>query len=103
MYNDTLPTHFIQALCQRTLLKHFIQALYQSTLHKHFIKALYTSTLSKHFIQALYQGITKGTTKCIKTRYQDQVLRQGNATRYYDKIGISKSILEIPLKVLQMY
>ena len=55
------------------------------TLSKHFIKALYQSTLHKHFIQALYPSTL--SKHFIRALYQ----------------GISKSILEIPVKVLQRY
>ena len=65
--------------------KHFTQSLYPSTLHKHFIKALYTSTLAKHFTHALYRSTLH--KQFIQALYQ----------------GISKNMLEIPVKVLQMY
>ena len=63
--------------------------LYQSTLHKQFIKALYTSTLSKHFTQHF-----------IKAR-QTSTLSKHLIHALYR--GISKSIFEIPVKVLQRY
>ena len=77
--------HFTQALYRSTLHKHFTKALYTSTLSKHFTQALYPSTLHKHFIQALYQSTL--------SKHFIQSLFQGN----------SKSVLEIPVKVLQRY
>ena len=104
---STLHKHFIQALYTSTSSKHFTQALYQSTLHKHFIKALYTSTLSKHFIQALYpstlhkhfiQALYKSTLSkhFIKALYQSTLSKHFLQALYQ---GISKQILEIPVKV----
>ena len=51
----------------------------------HFTQALYLCTLHKHFIQALYTSTL--------SKHFTQALYQ----------GISKSILEIPVKVLQRY
>ena len=53
------------------------------TLSNHFIKALHQSTLHKHFIKALYTSTL--SKHFIQALYQ----------------GVSKSILEIPVKVLR--
>ena len=115
LYRCTVHKHFIQALYTRTLSKHFTQALYKHTLHEHFtqaryistfIQALYTSTLSKHFTQPPYQSIlhnhlikaldtntlSKHFIEVFLTHFRHtcqgitKVVRQGNKTRYYDKI-----------------
>ena len=61
--------------------KHFIQALYP----KHFIQALYQTIWSQHFIQSLDQTTLQ--------KHFTQALYQ----------GMLKSVLEIPVKVLQRY
>ena len=65
----------------------FVRASGEAILgtQRYFIKALYPSTLSKHFIQPLYPSTL--------SKHFIQALYQGN----------SKSILNIPVKVLQMY
>ena len=58
-----------------------LQALYTSTLSKHFTQTRYPSTLHKHFYTSTL------SKHFIQALYQ----------------GISKSILEIHVKVLQRY
>ena len=65
--------------------RYFIKALYTSTLSTHFTQARYPSTLHKHFIKALYPSTL--SKHFIQALYQ----------------GISKSMLEISVKVLQRY